>query len=72
MTRDPDAERLEELSADAATKPDALGTDELRPEEETLEYEPPDEPPPEVEQDDPLPGQTKLDERIAQEEPDTG
>jgi hypothetical protein len=33
-------------------------------------YEPPNEPPPEVEQDDPPSGQTKIDERIAQEEPD--
>jgi hypothetical protein len=52
---------------------ESLRTDELRPETEATEYEPPDEPSPDLADPrtpaDEQAGET-LDERIAQEEPD--
>jgi hypothetical protein len=54
---------------------ESLRTDELRPETELTEYEPPDEPSPELE-DPQTPAEEQagetLDERIAQEEPEEG
>lgn len=53
--------------------PSALTTEELRPESELLEYEPPDEPTPETSAGhtaaDERAGET-IDERLEQEEPD--
>jgi hypothetical protein len=70
-TDDPD---LEAARTRAPTHdPMALTTEELRPEDELVEYEPPDEPTPEtalgLTADDERAGET-LDERLAQEEPD--
>jgi hypothetical protein len=70
MSRDPDVERLEEAAADPATTPEGLGTDSLRPEQETLEYEPPDELPRAAEPETPRSGRTTIDERVEQEEPE--
>jgi hypothetical protein len=53
--------------------PRSLTTEELRPEDEMIEYEPPDEPSPETAAGytaaDELAGET-IDERLEQEEPD--
>lgn len=68
---DPDLPQPEQPSD--AEEYEALRTDELRPESEVTEYDPPDEPRPEL-TDPPTPaderGGETLDERVAQEEPE--
>jgi hypothetical protein len=70
-TDDPDLEAARSQASDQ--DPMALTTEELRPEDELVEYEPPYEPTPETAYgytpDDERVGET-LDERLAQEEPD--
>jgi hypothetical protein len=71
ITDDPD---LDAARAQAPTQdPISLTTEELRPEEELIEYEPPFEPTPETASGstaaDERAGET-LDDRLAQEEPD--
>jgi hypothetical protein len=70
-TYDPDLEAAR--AQVSGHDPDALTTEELRPEDEMIEYEPPDRPTPETASghtvEDELVGET-LDERLAQEEPD--
>jgi hypothetical protein len=70
-TDDPDLEAARSQASDQ--DPMALTTEELRPEDELVEYEPPYEPTPETAHgytaDDERVGET-LDERLAQEEPD--
>lgn len=68
---DPDLDAARELSEER--EEDALGTDQLRPEEELTEYAPPEEPSTpttvrETELDEEV-GET-IDDRIAQEEPE--
>ena len=68
---DPDLERARAQAPEH--DPLSLTTEELRPENEMLEYEPPDEPSPETASGytaaDELAGET-IDERLEQEEPD--
>jgi hypothetical protein len=70
-TDDPDLEAARSQAPDQ--DPMALTTEELRPEDELVEYESPYEPTPETAYgytaDDDRVGET-LDERLAQEEPD--
>lgn len=68
---DPDLERARAQAPEH--DPQALTTEGLRPEDEMIEYEPPDEPSPETAAGytvaDELAGET-IDERLEQEEPD--
>ena len=68
---DPDLERARAQAPEH--DPQSLTTEELRPEDEMIEYEPPDEPSPETASGyttaDELAGET-IDERLEQEEPD--
>ena len=70
-TDDPDLEAAR--SQAPGQDPMTLATEELRPEDDMVEYEPPYEPTPEVASghtaEDERAGET-LDERLAQEEPD--
>ena len=70
-TLDPDLERARAQAPEH--DPQSLTTEELRPEDEMIEYEPPDEPSPETAASytaaDELAGET-IDDRLDQELPD--